>query len=150
MGKTIDIADNLVKMAHSLKYDDFDAKDKILQYAGKLIGDEFGESSIYMQKLGLIVFSPKDGAVLGSMGAGEEHLKKAVFTSGAERLVELLEQVRDAIGGIPSDSDKVVVIQAKDKIAASRIVSHIKAKGYEPVLIKDTDDWKSKIDELLP
>lgn len=149
MGKTYDVADNLVKMACSLKYDDFDAKDKVIQYAGKLINDEFGASSLYMQKLGLIVFSPKDGAVLGSMGASEEHINKSVFESGVERLITLLEEVRDSIGGTVSGGDKIIVIQAKDRVTASRITSHIKAKGHDPHVVKDTDDWKAKIDELL-
>jgi len=149
MAKTYDIADNLVKMACSLKYDDYDAKDKVLQYAGKLISDEFGASSVFMQKLGMIVFSPKDSAVFGGMAASEAHIKKTVFESGVEKLVELLEQVRDEIGGSFDGGDKIIVVQAKDKISASRICSHIKAKGYEPVIIKDTDDWKGIIDDLL-
>jgi len=136
-------------MAGSLKYDDFDAKDKVLQYAGKLINDEFGASSLYMQKLGMIVFSPKDGSVLGSMGASEEHIKKSVFESGVERLVTLLEEVRESIGGTFPGGDKIIVIQAKDRVTAARITSHIKAKGHETVVIKDTDDWKETLDELL-
>jgi len=149
MGKTYDIAENLVKSACSLKYDDYDAKDKIIQYAGKLITDEFGPTSIYMQKLGLIVFSPKDSAVLSGMGASEAQIKQTVFESGAERLVELLESVRDAIGGTVSGGDKVIVIQVKDSMSATRIKSHIRAKGYDPVLIKDTDDWQGMLDDLL-
>ncbi|MGD9807211.1 MAG: hypothetical protein AB7E76_05155 [Deferribacterales bacterium] len=149
MGKTYDIADNLVKMACSLKYDDYDAKDKVLQYAGKLISDEFGHSSVYMQKLGLIVFSPRDSAVYGSLGASEEHIKRSVFESGVEKLIELLEQVRESIGGTVEGGDKVVVVHAKDRATLARITSHIKAKGYDPVIIKDSDDWKDKIDKLL-
>lgn len=149
MGKTYDIADNLVKMACSLKFDDYDAKDKVITYAGKLISEEFGPSSVYMQKLGMIVFSPRDSAIYGSLGASEEHIRKSVFESGVEKLVELLEQVRDSIGGTVEGGDKVIVIQAKDRIVASRISSHIKAKGYDPVIIKDTDDWKKMLDDLL-
>lgn len=37
MGKTFDIADNLVKMAQKLKYGDISAKDKVIEYAEKLI-----------------------------------------------------------------------------------------------------------------
>jgi hypothetical protein len=148
MGRTYDIADNLVKSACSLKYDDYDAKDKILEYAGKLISDEFGNTSVYMQKLGLIVFSPSDSAVLGSMGASEEHIKKSIFENGVEKLVELLEQVRDSLGGVAS-GERMLVIQAKDRVSASRIMSHIKAKGYDPVLIKDSEDWQAQLDELL-
>lgn len=149
MGKTYDIADNLVKTACSLKYDDYDAKDKVLEYAGKLISEEFGGSSVYMQKLGLIVFSPKDSAVYGSLGASEAHIKRSVFESGVEKLVELLEEVREAIGGAVSGGDKVIIVQAKDKVTASRMSSHIKAKGYDPVVIKDSDDWKKLLDEIL-
>jgi len=149
MGKTYDIADNLVKMACSLKYDDYDAKDKVLQYAGKLISEEFGQSSVYMQKLGLIVFSPRDSAVYGSLGASEDHIKRSVFESGVEKLIELLEQVREAIGGTVEGGDKVVVVHSKDRASLARITSHIKAKGYDPVIIKDSDDWKDKLDKLL-
>ncbi|PLX67690.1 MAG: hypothetical protein C0602_10060 [Denitrovibrio sp.] len=149
MGKTFDVADNLVKTARTLKYDDFDAKDKVIKYAGKLISEEFGPSSLYMQKLGLIVFSPKDGNVLGNMGADEEHIKRSVFNSGLERLISLLEDVRDSIGGETASGDRIVVVKAKDKISAARITSHIKAKGYETITIKDTDDWKEKLDKLL-
>ncbi len=149
MGKTYDIADNLVRSACSLKYDDYDAKDKIIQYAGKLITDEFGATSLYMQKLGLIVFSPKDSAVLGGMGASEAQIKQTVFESGVEKLVELLETVRDAIGGTVTGGDKVIIFQVKDSVSASRIKSHIKAKGYDPVVIKDSDNWLEMLDELL-
>lgn len=149
MGKTYEVADNLVKMSKTLKYDDFDAKDKVIKYAGKLITEEFGESSLYMQKLGLIVFSPKDGSALSSMGADEAHLKRFVFESGVKKLTELLEQVRSSIGGELPAGDKVIIVQAKDRITASRITSHIKAKGIDPVVIKDTDNWKEVIDKLL-
>lgn len=149
MGKTLDIADNLVKMARSLKYDDFDAKDKVLQYAGKVIHEEFGQTSVYMQKLGMIVFSPKDSAVLGAMGTSEEELKKRVFESGVEKLITLLEDVRRALGGSITAGDRVIIIQSKDKITASRMASHVKAKGYDPVVIKDTDDWQKMLDDLL-
>jgi hypothetical protein len=148
MGKTYDIADNLVKSASSLRYDDFDAKDKIIQYAGKLIREEFGSTSLYMQKLGLIVFSPSDGAVLAGMGTDEKLLKKQIFENGVEKLKELLTQVRDAIGGAPADN-RVIVVQAKDKISAARIVSHIKAKGVNPLVIKDSDNWQEILDEML-
>lgn len=148
-GKTYDIADNLVKMACSLKYDDFDAKDKIIQYAGKLITDEFGSTSIFMQKLGLIVFSPKDKAVLGGMGAGEDQIKRSVFESGAEKLIELLEEVRDKLGGPSGGTGRVIIIQAKDRVTASRIKSHIRAKGLEPLVIKDSDDWQGMLDDIL-
>lgn len=149
MGKTLDIADNLVKMASSLRYDDFDAKDKVLEYAGKLIKDEFGTTSIYMQKLGRIVFSPKDSAVYGAMGASEEEIKKHVFESGVERLIELLKEVLSALGGSLSAENRVIILQAKDKITASRMASHIKAKGFEPLIIKDTENWQKLLDELL-
>ena len=149
MGKTYDIADNLVKSACSLKYDDYDAKDKIIQYAGKLITDEFGSTCLYMQKLGLIVFSPKDSAVLSGMGASEAQIKQTVFESGVEKLVELLEAVRDSIGGTLEGGDKIIVIQTRDSISTSRIKSHIKAKGYDPVVIKDSDDWLGILNDLL-
>jgi len=149
MGKTKDVADNLVKMAKSLKYDDFDAKDKVLTYAGKLIEDEFGQTSTYMQKLGLIVFSPKDSAVLGAMGASEDQIQKAVFESGVKKLVELLEQVRASVAGGVRDDKEIIIIQAKDKVSAARMASHVKAKGYRPVVIKDSDDWQRMLDEML-
>jgi len=149
MGKTYDIADNLVKMACSLKYDDLDAKDKVLQYAGKLICEEFGQTSIYNQKLNMIVFSPKDSASLSGMGAGEEHLKKKMFESGVDKLIDLLEQVRESIGGPNVGGEKIIILQAKDKIGASRMKSHIVAKGYNPIIIKDSDDWQQMLDDLL-
>jgi len=149
MGKTYEVADNLVKMSASLKYDDYDAKDKVLMYAGKLITEEFGSTSIYMQKLGLIVFSPKDSAVLGGMGASEDQLKKSIFENGQVKLTELLTEVRDAIGGTVSGGDKVVVVQTKDSVTLARISSVIKAKGYDPVIIKDSDNWQEMLDELL-
>lgn len=149
MGRTLEIADNLVKMAESLRYDDFDAKDKLLEYAGKLIKDEFGPTSVYMQKLGLIVFSPKDGTVLGGLAADGEEINRRVFESGAEKLAVLLKEVHEALGGPAVPDSRVIIIQAKDRMSAARMVSHIKAKGVEPLVVKDTEDWKKKLDELI-
>jgi hypothetical protein len=147
MGKTVDIADNLVKSAKSLKYDDYSAKDKVIQFAEKLIRDEFGETSVYLQKLRLIVFSPKDSAVLGGMGAGEDNIKRAVFESGVEKLIELLEEVYDKLGG--KVEARVLIVHSRDIATSKRISAYVKSKGYDADVVKDDEDWRSKIDEIL-
>ncbi|WP_303851351.1 hypothetical protein [Seleniivibrio woodruffii] len=150
MGRTYDIADNLVKMAERLKYGDHSAKDKVLEYAGKLISEEFGSTSIYMQKLGMIVFTARDMSGLSFEDAKEVSRDKYVFQEGVKRLVALLEQVRGAIGEPAKLEGDFVVVQARDKNSLARITSYIKAKGYNTIVISDTDDWKEKLDELLP
>ena len=150
MSKTYDVADNLVKMAQKLKYGDISAKDKVIEYAGKLISEEYGPTSLYMQKLGMIVFSARDMTGLAFSDAIDIGKDKFVFNEGVKRLTALLEQVRSNIGTPVSYSGDFVVVQARDLNSLARITAYIRAKGYEPLVIKDTDDWKEKLDEIIP
>ncbi|MGE4318717.1 MAG: hypothetical protein AB7E96_07390 [Deferribacterales bacterium] len=150
MGKTYDIAENLVKMSKKLKYGDLSAKDKVIEYAGKLISEEYGATSIYMQKLGMIVFTARDMAGLSFDESLNLSKDRFVFDEGVKRLTLLLEQVRDNIGSPKVCEGEFVVVQARDANSLTRITSYIKAKGYSVNVIKDTDDWKEKLDELLP
>jgi len=147
MGKTIEVAENLVKMANTLRYDDHDAKDKVIQFAEKFISDEFGETSVYLQKLRLIVFSPKESAVFSGMGAGEDNLKRSVFEGGLEKLIALLKEVFSEVGG--KVNTKVLVIQSRDIMTSKRVSAYIKSKGYAAETITDEDDWRSEIDRLF-
>lgn len=150
MGKTYDIAENLVRMSKKLKYGDLSAKDKVIEYAGKLISEEYGATSIYMQKLGMIVFTARDMAGLSFDESLNLSKDRFVFEEGVKRLTLLLEQVRDNIGSPKVCEGEFVVVQARDSNSLTRITSYIKAKGYSVSVIKDTDDWKEKLDELLP
>lgn len=150
MGRTADVAENLVKMAQKLKYGDLSAKDMVIEYAGKLISEEFGGTSIYMQKLGMIVFTARDMAGLSFEDTMNSSRDRAVFEDGVKRLTALLEQVRDKLGGGTKKYDgDFVVVQARDANSLARITSYIKAKGYNVSVIKDTDNWKDELDEIF-
>lgn len=149
MGKTAEVADNLVKMASKLKYGDLSMKDKVIEYAGKLITEEFGYTSIYMQKLGMIVFTARDMTGLSFDDSISASRDKFVFEDGVKRLTALLEQVRDALGGGKRYEGDFIVVQARDANSLMRITSYIKAKGYNVAVIKDTDDWKEALDEYF-
>lgn len=149
MGKTYDIAENLVKMAQKLKYGDLSAKDKVIEYAEQLIRDEFGSTSIYMQKLRMIVFTARDMTGLPITDAHDMSKDMFVFGEGVKRLTALLEQVRDSLGGKAGYGGDFILIHARDTNSLARISAYIKAKGHTVELIKDTDDWKERLDEIL-
>lgn len=149
MGKTFDIAENLVKMAQKLKYGDLSAKDKVIEYAEQLIRDEFGVTSIYMQKLRMIVFTARDMTGMSINDAQDMSKDAFVFGEGVKRLTLLLEQVRDSLGGVSGYSGEFIVVHARDTNSLARITAYIKAKGHQVELIKDTDDWKDRLDDIL-
>lgn len=149
MGRTADVAENLVKMAQKLKYGDLSAKDMVIEYAGKLITEEFGATSLYMQKLGMIVFTARDMAGLSFDDTLNASRDKAVFQDGVKRLTTLLEQVREALGGGVKYDGDFVVVQARDANSLSRITAYIKAKGYKVSVIKDTENWMEELDKIF-
>lgn len=150
MGRTSDVADNLVKMAQKLKYGDLGAKDKVIEYAGKLISEEFGPTSLYMQKLGMIVFTARDMAGLSFDDAMNSNRDKAVFQDGVNRLTALLEQVCEALGGgVKKYDGDFVVVQARDANSLARITAYIKAKGFKVSVIKDTENWMEELDKIF-